>query len=269
MIKRATRTLAIFAVTALVGCSTQLPSASSAPQTQTLRIYTSPAAVPLMETLRESYLNEQPHVRIETRRDSHAYLVNQLSSGEISHFISNHHPGSEQFHVLPLAQDALAIITHPDNPVQALSVEQIRRIYRGYVTNWQQLGGADLAIVLYSRESASGTRAEFERLLMGQQRTSPNAQVLPSNRAMQQQVAQTPGAIGYVPLSQLAPTVQALAIDGQAPTVTNIVTNRYPLRITYYLISASGEQDPYQEFANWVQGIEGQASLAGKFAPLP
>ena len=117
----------------------------------------------------------------------------------------------------PIAQDGLAIIVNADNPVANLTTEQIRRIYRGFTTTWQDVGGPDAPIVLFSREEGSGTRAEFERLVMGQQRVSPNARVLPSSTAMMASVAAESMAVGYVPFSQVNAEVRVLAVDGISP----------------------------------------------------
>jgi phosphate transport system substrate-binding protein len=270
--KLAKRTLAILTLAVSVGCTRQLVPATP-PPTEAAIFYISSthAAKPLLQTLMANYYDSFPEQAFETSTGNYAAMQQSLANGNTSYFLSQHLPSNNEIVVwaAPLAQDGLALIVHPSNPIQNMTTEQIRRIYRGYISNWTELDGADLSITLYSRETGSGTRLEFERMIMGRERTSPNAQILPSTQAMLEQVANDPTAIAYIPLSQSNDGVQILSINGIRPSLETIEDNIYPLRYTLFIIGLAEPEDAYRDFVGWSQGLDGQAALSGQFAPLP
>ena len=87
-----------------------------------------------------------------------------------------------------VAMDGVAMIVHPSNSVKALTIDQIRGIYTGKITNWKQLGGADRRIVKISRDTNSGTYETFNKLLMNKERISPDTEYVGSNGAVRQRV---------------------------------------------------------------------------------
>jgi len=270
VLKRAKQIFAIFTLTTMVGCNAYITPAT--PPTSVpvpLRIHSTQTTFPLLETLSEAYTEEFPSRTINQSNANHVTLLQRLRGDPIPYFLSMHLPQDEQLWAAPVAQDGLAIIVHPSNPVRNLTIEQVRRLYRGYTTNWQDVQGADLNVVIFSQNTGTDIRAEFERLVMGQERTTPNAQLLPSSEAVLAQVATIPGAIGYVPLSQNRDEVTTLAINGVSASLNSTAQSRYPLRTVVYIIGTDEPIGSYREFIGWIQGAKGQASFAGQFAPLP
>lgn len=268
---QARRTLAIVVLTTLVSCTGQFTPASPPAESVVLRINSTAATAPLVMTISRIYSESHPDVSFETVSGNHDQMVNRLLVGDMAYFVSNHlaAENNRSFWAAPLAQDGLAIIVNPDNPVTNLTTEQIRRIYRGFITNWQDVGGSDLPITLISREEGSGTRSEFERLVMGQQRVSPNAEKLPSTIAVMARITAQSGAIGYVPLSQGNETIRILAVEGILPSLTTVGNNSYPLRSTLYIIGLTEPEGAYRTLVGWVQGVEGQAAISTNYARLP
>lgn len=117
-----------------------------------------------------------------------------------------------------IAWDVLAVCVHPTNPISHLSRENLVDIYTGTITNWKELGGPDLPIVVYSRESSSGTFEFFrEHVLQGKDFASL-VRFIPATGTLVQAIAQTPGAIGYLGIAYLNPAIKPLAIsDGTHP----------------------------------------------------
>ena len=109
---------------------------------------------------------------------------------------------------LTVAFDALAVIVHPSNPVSRLTREQLEGIFRGKITNWKQVGGEDRKIVVYSRETSSGTYEFFKESVLKHRNYMPAVLSMPATGAIIQSVSQTPGAIGYVGLAYLNPEVR-------------------------------------------------------------
>ncbi|WP_201774656.1 PstS family phosphate ABC transporter substrate-binding protein [Kiritimatiella glycovorans] len=134
--------------------------------------------------------------------------------------------------VLPVphvvALDGIALVTHLSNPVQELSMEQIRDIYLGRIRNWSELGGPARPIVVITRDTNSGTFESFEKLVMGDKKIMSGAEVVGSNGQMRSRVESTPAAIGYVGLG-FVEGVRALTIDGVEPTPRAIKTGDYPV----------------------------------------
>ncbi|MGJ3238436.1 MAG: substrate-binding domain-containing protein [Anaerolineae bacterium] len=258
-------------LTVTVGCSNQFLTATPPPPAVTvLSIYSTYDTRSLIAHLATQQYEQDHNVRFVLESNNHQTLLDQLNTERIDYFLSHHNPAddpSEQWSA-PLVQDGLAFVTHPGNPVQTLSIDELRRIYRGFITSWSELGGEDANIVLYSREAGAGIRLEFERLVMGQQRTSPNAQVLSSSQLIAQQVADDPHAIGYMPISLLNDQTQVLAIEGQLPSLARIEDNSYPLRTTIYVIGRTEPNRAYRQFFIEIQNASEQL-LNEQYAPLP
>lgn len=269
MIIRAVRTLAIFSLAITVSCSGQItPATPSTADPVLLRVYSTDANAALLAQLTRTYSSTHPLVGFDTLAGNHDWLLQRVMQEEVPYFLSSYLPLQQALWAAPIAQDGLALVVNPDTGLSNLTLEDVRRIYRGHVLNWRELGGADLAVVLFSREDGSDTRLEFERLVMGRERTSPNAQILPSIDAMIDRIATVPGAIGYVPVSQLSNRVQAIMLEGVVPSVASVAANQYPLRSTIYMIGRQEPEGEMRAFVGWAQGAEGQQSL-GAFTPLP
>lgn len=269
--KHARLALAAFTLLVTVGCSNPLPAASPTPPSdELLEIYHSKDTIPLIDIV-ETEFESNYAATVEANSNNHQALVNQLMANNISYFISHHLPldASLDLWSVPLVQDGLVIVVHPDNPISNLSLEQIQRVYRGFIPNWRELGGEDMPIDIYSREAGAGIRLEFERLLMGQQQTTPNAQVLASTQLILDEVASNPNAIAYLPLSLMRDDVKILAIDNVLPAVSKVADSTYALRMTIYAMGLTEPTGLEQRFFIFAQSLEMQASLIEIYAPLP
>ncbi len=130
----------------------------------------------------------------------------------------------------PIAFDAIAVIVHPDNPIDSLTTEEVRAIFAGEIENWSQLGGRDKKVGLVNRDEASGTREAFDSIVMGDTPFDRTAAVLPGTGQVRSVVANAPGAIGYISLGFVNDEVKAVTIDGVTPTPEAVVTGEYPIQ---------------------------------------
>ena len=128
-----------------------------------------------------------------------------------------------------VAMDGLPVVVHPSNPIKGLTVEQVRRIYTGQITNWREVGGPNLKIVKISRDTNSGTYETFETMVMQSERIAADAEYVGSNGAVRQSVQTTPAAIGYAGLGFVDDTVKALEINGIYPDRATVSSGRYPI----------------------------------------
>ena len=176
---------------------------------------------------------------------------------------------------LTVAFDALAVIVHPSNPVSRLTREQLEGIFRGKITNWKQVGGEDRQIVVYSRETSSGTYEFFKESVLKHRNYMPAVLRMPATGAIIQSVSQTPGAIGYVGLAYLNPEVKALAVsyDGGgsyvAPTFDNARSKSYPIVRPLYFYYTKSNEAAVRPLVDYLTSDEGQAMVASVgFIPI-
>ena len=136
-----------------------------------------------------------------------------------------------------IAMDGVCPIVHPSNPVKALTSEQIRNIYKGKITNWKELGGADRPIVMISRDTSSGTYETFHKLVMKKEKMADAVEYVNSNPQAHARVKSTVGAIGYVGLGFLDRTVKALTVDGVSPNQSTIAKGIFPVSRPLFLFT--------------------------------
>jgi len=136
-----------------------------------------------------------------------------------------------------VAHDALPIIVHPSNKVKALTLDQLRDIYAGKITNWKDVGGADLKIVVISRDTNSGTFETFKELVLKDVKVCEGAEYVGSNGAIRQRVQTTKGAIGYAGLGFVDRSLKALEINGVMPSVETVRNKEYPLSRDLYMFT--------------------------------
>jgi phosphate transport system substrate-binding protein len=265
---RTKRALVIVAFT-LVSCSSQIvPAATPTTNTALLRLYTTTAALPLANELTTTYSQRFPTVAFDVVTANYGSFLEHVAEEEDSYFLTNHLPTESALLGFPIGQDGIAVIVHPDNLVTDLTTSQIRDIYQGRITNWADVGGRDRPIDVVTRESGSGTRAEFERLVMGDRQTTRNAQVAPSSTAMVISISRLGGGIGFVSMSYLNTSVRPVSVNTINPTLENVYDNSYPLRATLFITGMKEPEGAYRAFIGWVQSPEGQTVVARNYAPM-
>ena len=159
-----------------------------------------------------------------------------------------------------VAIDGIAVVVDPSNAVDGLSKDDLTGIYDGSITNWKDVGGSDMPIVVVGREAGSGTRGAFEELL-GLEDACKYANELDSTGAVIAKVASTPGAIGYASLDALDDSVKALSLEGVEATAENIKAGNYFLSRPFVMATKgeiSEQNDLVQAWFDFVLGDEGQ-----------
>ncbi len=180
-----------------------------------------------------------------------------------------------------VARDAIAVVIHPDNPVDQLSIEQISDIYSGQVTNWSQVGGEDRPIVLLSRESNSGTHVYFLEQVVRQgdkeDKTlfSPDTLLLPSSEGISAEVRQNPNAIGYDGLGYVTPDQKMVAVAQDPggpyvlPSIESVNRGEYPIARDLYMYTPGEPSGAITEYLQWILSDEAQAIVRELgFVPL-
>jgi phosphate transport system substrate-binding protein len=181
-----------------------------------------------------------------------------------------------------VAIDALAVIVHPDNPVDQLTIDQLADMYTGRVTNWQEVGGIDAPIVLLSRETNSGTHVYFleEVVRRGESDNkdifAPQTLLMTSSVGITSELRRNPRAIGYDGLGYVDPEhekIIAIAQDNDSPyvmpTIASALSGEYPLARNLFLYTAGQPSGVIGEYLNWILGPAGQQIVENLgFVPL-
>ena len=162
-----------------------------------------------------------------------------------------------------IAWDALAVVVNPKNPVSQLTREQLEGIFTGKITNWKQVGGQDMKIVVYSRETSSGTYEFFKESVLKNKNYMASVLSMPATGAIIQSVSQTPGAIGYVGHAYVNSEVKALKVsyDGKnfvEPTYANAKNKSYPVVRPLYFYYTKDREAKVKAFIDYVMSAEGQ-----------
>jgi phosphate transport system substrate-binding protein len=157
-----------------------------------------------------------------------------------------------------VALDGIAVIVHPGNPVTGLTKDQLKDIYTGKISNWNEAGGNKGKIVVISRDSASGTFETFNELALDKDKVRPDALLQASNQAVAQTVSRTKGAIGYVGMGYLSNSVKGLDINGVAPNKANVLDGSYILARELYMYTNGKPEGSVAEFIDFVLSEDGQ-----------
>ena len=166
-----------------------------------------------------------------------------------------------------IGYDALSVIVNPENGVSRLTREQLSDIFTGKVTNWKEVGGANEKIVVYSRESSSGTYEFFKEHVMDKKNYASSVLSLPSTGAIVQSVSQTKGAIGYVGLAYMDKSVKALEVSYDqgktyvAPSMATAKDKSYPVSRPLYFFYDKSHEETVKGFVAYVLSPAGQKTV--------
>jgi len=271
----------VLAVTMAGACTPPPPGpAPNAPAGATLENKGSDTMVNLALEWAEAYQNLHPEVRISVTGGGSgtglagliqgtvdlASASRQIKPEEVAQAEAN---GIEPTEFV-VARDAIAVIVHPSNPVEELTLAQISAIYSGEIRNWSEVGGEDRPIVRLSRETNSGTHVYFlETVLRGgdsEDKTlfSPDTLLLPSSEGIIAEVRQNPNAIGYDGLGYVTHDVKLIAVaaaEGEPaflPSSATVSSGTYPIARDLYMYTPGAAEGLVAEYLKWILGPEGQ-----------
>ncbi len=164
---------------------------------------------------------------------------------------------------IPIARDGLAVYVHASNTVQELSMQQLREIYMGRITNWKEVGGKDAPVILYSRENSSGTYTYFkDNVLLGKD-FSPRAQTLQGTAAVVNAVSKDPNGIGYGGAAyakgvKFAKVKKDDKSQAYWPSLETVRSGEYPISRYLYLYLRTNPGGHAKSFIDWALTPEGQ-----------
>jgi phosphate transport system substrate-binding protein len=225
------------------------------------------AMEPLMDELTMAYHTAHPHITFNMRYFNSAQATEALWAGEVDLAAVSWLTDAQRESVwmTPVAIDGVTIIVHPSNPVQDLSLLQLRDIFRGRTAEWPDVGGPPGEIAVTSRESGSGTRAKFEEAVMEGRNVTVNAVLVSSEQAVLDYVRATTASIAYISSGYLTTTVKAIAVEGVQISPATLADQHYPLSRPLLFVTPEEPQGELRAFVAWVLGPEGQALVGKKY----
>lgn len=165
---------------------------------------------------------------------------------------------------VPVAKDGLSVYVNSAAPVEELTLDQVKQIFQGKITNWKEVGGPDLKITAYSRENSSGTYVFFKDVVLKGGDFSPRAQTLPGTAAVVNAVARDKTAIGYGGAAY-AKGIKVLRIKKDAgspaiaPSAATVKDGSYALARNLFFYVRNKPTGEIKEFIDWVLSAQGQA----------
>ncbi|MDF2955355.1 phosphate ABC transporter substrate-binding protein [Candidatus Alkanophaga liquidiphilum] len=243
---------------------------------QRLTIAGSTTLLPVIEECARLFMEQHPAVRITVAGGGSGHGIKAVGAGNIDIGMASRDVKSEELelypnlNLIPVAADGIAIIAHPNNPIENLTLEQIARIFSGEIKNWRELGWEDAEIHVVTREYGSGTRATFEEHVLKPFGVEMSAAALtkPSNGDVRATVSTDRHAIGYLSIGYVDASIKAIKVNGVEPSHENVMSGEYPISRKLYLIT-KGEPDPLEsEFIEFVLGPEGQ-EVFGMWGYIP
>lgn len=177
--------------------------------------------------------------------------------------------------LIEIGKDALSVIVNTTNPVTNITLEALRDIYDGKITNWQDLGGDDAKIHVITRESGSGSRETFEKLVMCYAKPCKdmalNSVVLNSNAEIKRSVELIKYSIGYISFGFVDSNIQPISINNAVLSLENIYNGSYPLaRGLYYIKHKSSNNNKIlNTYIKYIFSKDAQSVLLDKgFVPV-
>ena len=251
---------------------TEAPSEELSGQIQ---IAGSTTVQPLAEVLAEAFMADNTDVTIEVQGGGSSVGVTSAGEGTVAIGNASRNVKESEFEEFPdlqvytIAFDGIAIVSNPDLELPSLTIDQVKAIFAGEITNYSEVGGPDAEIVVVSREEGSGTRAAFEELVMefgdSEAVITEDAILQQSNGQIRTTVSTTPNTIGYLSFGFLDDSVNTVAIDGVEPSVANVKNETYPIFRPLNMLT-NGEPDPLaQAFLDFILGSDGQAIVSEEY----
>jgi len=277
------QTVVLISLLTLMGCgsSRSAPSNSFQAPIQAIQNKGSDTMVNLALAWAEAYTAQHPEVSIAVTGGGSGTGIAALINGTVDIANASREMKAEEIteartkgiepvqHIV--ARDAIAVVVHPANPVDGLTIPQLAAIFTGEITNWREVGGQERPIVLLSRESNSGTHVYFleQVVRQGDKESealfSPDTLLMPSSEGISNEVRQNPNAIGYDGLGYVTPDQKTLAVArGEGgpyvkPSVETVDNATYPIARPLYVYTNGQPTGIIRDYLEWIMGPEGQA----------
>lgn len=251
---------------ALAGCGSD--------KGESITVVGSSALQPLVEAAGEQYSGDHLGVFVNVQGGGSGTGLSQIQEGAVnignSDLFASEKTGIKAAKLVDhkVAVVGITPVVNKKVGVKNLTIAQLRGIFTGRITNWRQVGGKNMPVVIVNRAQGSGTRATFERWVMAGQ-PALAAQEQDSTGMVRQIVASTPGAISYMAFSYVDSSIKTVKVDGIAPTPANVYNNRWQIWAYEHMYTLGQPSGLTKRFLNYVQSDKIQNSLVKQMGYIP
>ena len=229
----------------------------------TISISGSTSVGPLMEKIQPIYEEENNNVTLEIQQNGSGAGIKDVISGISEIGMSSRELKDEEktsVQGTTVAYDGIALLVNTENPVSNISLEDVKKIYTGEITNWKELGGDDSPIVVVSREEGSGTRDAFQEIVgYKSEELTKDATISDGSGAVKTTVAGNKNAIGFASFEYIDNTVKALSVNDIEPTAENVKAGDYKISRPFILVTKEDTlTENGQKLMDFVLSTEGQ-----------
>ncbi|CCO07035.1 phosphate ABC transporter substrate-binding protein [Desulforamulus hydrothermalis] len=274
MFKNTKKLMPVFAVilaiaVALAGCGKQegAPKAEGEKKAEglsgSITIAGSTSVQPVSEELAKAFMAKNPGVTVNVQGGGSSAGVKAANEGAAQIGASSRELKEEEKGLglteTKIALDGIAVVVNSKNQVSELTMEQVKGIFSGKITNWKEVGGKDAPINVVNREEGSGTRGAFEELVLGKDaKFTEKALTQPSTGAVRTTVAGDENAIGYVSLGSLNQEVKGIKVDGAEPTIDNVKNGSFKISRPFLYLTKGEMNEVTKAYIDFVMSEEGQ-----------
>lgn len=247
---------------------------------ESITINGSTTVLPIAQKVAEAYMKENPGVRISVSGGGSGNGIKALIDGMTHIGMSSRFLKDSEVKLafekgvypvpFAVAYDCIVPVVHPSNPIIDITLDQLKAIYQGQITNWRTLGGPDLQIVVVSRDTSSGTYEVWEEKVMKKERVYPGALLQASSGAVVQAVSKNKYAIGYVGIGYVDATLKALSVGGIPGNETTTLDGTYPISRPLYMFTRGWPEGAVLPFMNYILNPQKGQKLVKEagFVPL-
>lgn len=244
-----------------------------------LTIKGSTTVLPITQEVAEAFMKDYPHINVSisgggSGNGIKAVIDGTTHIGQASRWIKDSEVKmavDNGNYPVPfgIALDSIIPVVHPENPVDDLTSEQLRKIYNGDIRNWKEVGGIDREITVVSRDSSSGTYGVWNDVVLKGDRVTPRAQTVASNGAAVQTVQDNKYAIGYVGLGYLTDDLKNVKIDGILGTEATTASGEFPVARYLYMFTDGWPSGNTLLFINYMLNPDKGQPLVKKSGYVP
>lgn len=238
----------------------------------------STTVLPLAQEAVTRFTEENPGATVEVQGGGSSTGIEQVKQGVVDIGNSSRdlkdeeNDGSLVDHKIAL--DIISVIVNPSVPVTSLTADQVKGIFTGAITNWNEVGGPDAPIVVVVRDKASGTREMFDEKALGHKKDAPVESVASaietnSNGIMRETISSTANSIGYISQGYLTSAIKGVQYDGVEATLENAINGTYPLSRYLHMITKGEPSGVVKAYIDYVLSDDFQEEVvAEEYIPI-
>lgn len=246
--------------TSLFGCG----SNSEEERSTTISVSGSTSVGPLMEKIAEKYEESNSNISIEINQVGSSAGIKDAINGVSELGMSSRALKADEntkVEGIAIAYDGIAIITNTNNPIKNITLQQIKDIYTGKITNWKDIDNTkDAPIVVISREEGSGTRDAFQEIIgYTSEDLLDEALISNANGAIKQTVSGNKNAIGFVSFEYLDDKINVVNVEGVSPEADNVKSGEYKISRPFLVVAKEESlSEEGQKLIDYILSEEGQ-----------